>query len=406
VNGHYVGHLSTDDPLYDYLGKILHDQMSFDNRMAKFRVFRLNGTNEVYGYQEKYSRIRIICKFYGTRFMSDPGLAALVAQQEFDNLHKLRSYNLVGSPHHVIRPLGVSPDINCVLVVEHYAGEELAKAIERATYHGDGAYLFWRLKALAYFLSTQHNRTANSDNVDFGVDCDYFDTIITSLLEGGRIRNSAAEEFYDLRDLWRDRQRMWQDRQVWLHGDATPGNFLFGDGLRVGAIDLERMRRGGRAFDLGRIAGELQHAFMIATAHKSWAEPFISYFFREYSSHLEDSTTAFNSITARTPFYMGLNLLRIARNDYITEDYGQRLVRQAKRLLAYRNDVLEPGSLRSPAANTEVRRIAECAPIAGIQGTLAPGWHQASVQTFCTTSRRPASGPHAPSARRLAFDSR
>jgi hypothetical protein len=30
---------------------------------------------------------------------------------------------------------------------------------------------------------------------------------------------------------------------------------------------------------------------------------------------------------------MALNLLRVARNDYIDEDYGRRLVSQAKRLL-------------------------------------------------------------------------
>lgn len=99
------------------------------------------------------------------------------------------------------------------------------------------------------------------------------------------------------------------------------------------------MRRGDRAFDVGRVAGELQHAFMVATARKSRAEPFIGYFFREYCTHLTDSRAAFNSITARTPFYMGLNLLRIARNDYINDTYGRRLVRQAKRLLAYGSEV-------------------------------------------------------------------
>jgi len=30
---------------------------------------------------------------------------------------------------------------------------------------------------------------------------------------------------------------------------------------------------------------------------------------------------------------MGLNLLRIARNDYIARDYGGRLVKRAKKLL-------------------------------------------------------------------------
>jgi aminoglycoside phosphotransferase (APT) family kinase protein len=57
---------------------------------------------------------------------------------------------------------------------------------------------------------------------------------------------------------------MWQDRQVWQHGDATPANFLFGPGMDVAAIDLERMKRGDRMFDVGRVAGELLHAFMNA----------------------------------------------------------------------------------------------------------------------------------------------
>jgi hypothetical protein len=337
VNGEYVGNLTTDDPLYDFLMKILWDWMHLRSGVAGFRVFRLNG-HEVYGYEEKGSRVRIICKFYGPRFGADAGLAAIVAQQESDNLQILRSYNLTGSPHHVVRPLGVRPDINCVLAVEYYAGEELTQAIKRATYHQDDAYLFWRLKALAYYLSTQHNRTLNGDGIDFEIECDYYDAVVNTLLAGSRIGRSDADEFCWLRDLWRDRPRMWQDRQVWLHGDATPGNFLFGDGLQVGAIDLERMRRGDRAFDVGRVAGELQHAFMVATERKSRAEPFIGYFFHEYCNHLPDSRAALDSITARSPFYMGLNLLRIARNDYIADPYGRRLVRQAKRLLAYGSD--------------------------------------------------------------------
>jgi hypothetical protein len=39
------------------------------------------------------------------------------------------------------------------------------------------------------------------------------------------------------------------------------------------------------------------------------------------------------SVRARAPYYMALNLLRIARNDYIDRDYGGRLTNQAKRLL-------------------------------------------------------------------------
>jgi aminoglycoside phosphotransferase (APT) family kinase protein len=136
-----------------------------------------------------------------------------------------------------------------------------------------------------------------------------------------------------LRDCWRDRPQMWQDRQVWLHGDATPANFLFGHGMDVAAIDLEPMKRGDRMFDVGRVAGELQHAFMAAVGDWRRAEPFIGHFLWEYSCHFPDRERTFESITARAPYYMGLNLLRIGRNDYIDRDYGGRLVRRAKRLL-------------------------------------------------------------------------
>jgi aminoglycoside phosphotransferase (APT) family kinase protein len=130
---------------------------------------------------------------------------------------------------------------------------------------------------------------------------------------------------------------MWQDQQVWLHGDATPANFLFGGGMDVAAIDLERMKRGDRMFDVGRVAGELQHAFMRDSGDRSGgrhrADPFIGHFLWEYSGHFPDRQAMFESVQARAPYYMALNLLRIARNGYIDQDYSGRLVSQAKRLL-------------------------------------------------------------------------
>jgi thiamine kinase-like enzyme len=333
VKGEYVGYLAGSDPLHDFLGGIIRDQMDVREPQPAFRVFELSGSNDVYAYQEKSSGVRVICKFYGRSLSAHPGLAAIVAQQEYDNLNILRGYNLVGSPHHVIRPFGVCPDINSGLAVEYFPGQELGHAIARAAYEGDDRYLFSHLKALACFLSTLHERTALQDSVDFDAECDYFDTVVRTLLKLGRIEKWDVEELSWLRDRWQERPRMWQDQQVWLHGDVTPGNFIFDGGLRVGAIDLERMRRGDRAFDVGRLLGELQHAFMTATERKSRAEPFISYFFHEYSSHFPDRQATFDSITARTPFYMGLNHLRVARNDYIPDAYGERLIRQAKRLL-------------------------------------------------------------------------
>jgi hypothetical protein len=333
VNGRYVGYVPGHDPLHGFLSRIVRDRMGVRERQPAFRVFRFSGSNEVYGYEEKFSRARMICKFYGPRYGWDRDRAAWTAYQEYRSYQTLRGYDLVGSPHHVIRPLGFSRDINCVLALEYYEGEEFSQAIRRSTEHRDDAHLFWRLKALAYFLATQHQRTANGAGVNFDADSAYLDVVVGRLRDGDGIGQWDVDELSFLRDCWRERPQMWQDQEVWLHGDATPANFLFGQGMDVAAIDLERMKRGDRMFDLGRVAGELQHSFMSATGDKYRAEPFIGHFLWEYSCHFPDRHDTFGSITRRAPYYMALNLLRIASNDYIGPDYRGRLVSQAKTLL-------------------------------------------------------------------------
>ncbi len=331
--GKYVGYVAGQDRLHGFLSSILWDQMGVRQSGPAFRAFRLNGSNEVYAYEEKFSGSKIICKFYGPKFGWDKDKAAWAAHQEYDSLQRLRGYDLVGSPHHVIRPLGCDSDINSVLALEYYAGEQFSSAIRRATQRRDDAHLFWRLKSLAYFLATQHIRTANGYMVDFDHDANYYARLVRKLQRRRRIGQWDVDELLWLGDCWRDKPKMWQDQQVWLHGDATPANFLFGDGLNVGAIDLERMKRGDRMFDLGRVAGELQHAFMQATGDHHRSEPFIGHFLWEYACHFPDRQGAFRSISGRAPYYMGLNLLRIARNDYIGDQYGATLIAQAKTLL-------------------------------------------------------------------------
>jgi hypothetical protein len=62
-------------------------------------------------------------------------------------------------------------------------------------------------------------------------------------------------------------------------------------------------------------------------------EGFIGHFLWEYACHFPDRHQAFTSITGRLPYYMALNLLRIAANDYLGPDYRHQLVSQAKHLL-------------------------------------------------------------------------
>jgi len=99
------------------------------------------------------------------------------------------------------------------------------------------------------------------------------------------------------------------------------------------SFDLERVQWADRVYDAGRIAAELQHFFLLETGNKYLAEPFIGHFLWEYSCHFPDHEQTFRSITGRAPFYMGITLLRIARNSWLTGDYKRKLVQEAKECL-------------------------------------------------------------------------
>jgi aminoglycoside phosphotransferase (APT) family kinase protein len=329
----YLGHLPYNDPLHGYLQYDIQPQVNGNSDRAKYRVFQMNASNDVYMYEDKYSGSRFVGKFFLSERKSDAERAAHRMAKEFHNLCLIRDYGLTGWPHYVARPLGCNQWLNALLVVEYCEGELLSNVIEAAIHNGDRGRLFSKLTALAYFLATLHNRTAIDAPVDFTEDCNYMELLIRRLLEINAIYWDEACELYWLRDRWRDKSIMWEDRQVLVHGDATPENFMFGDGLSVISFDLERLRRADRVFDTGRIAGELKHFFLRATGNKYAAEPFIGHFLWEYACHFPDRDRAFNSIAGRAPFYMGTTLLRISRNGWINPEYRRRLINEAKNCL-------------------------------------------------------------------------
>ena len=309
--------------------------MGVRNRLADFRVFSMKHS-KVYLYEERHSRAQVVGKFFvngGTKGGKDTDEAARRMWQEFDNLQVLRSYGLAGYPHHIVRPLGTNAWLNSILVEEYAQGVPLSAFVSDAIHKRQSQPLFEKLTALAWFLATLHNRTANGQGVDFHQDCAYLDRLVRKLQSQHVLGVWDADELYWLRDRWREKPRMWEDNQVLVHGDATPSNLLFGRGLSVIAIDLERMKRADRAFDLGRIAGELQHYFLQDSGNKEAADPFIGHFLWEYSCHFPDRDRAFRSITSRLPFQMALTLLRIARNSWVSAPQRARLVEEAKVIL-------------------------------------------------------------------------
>ena len=328
----YLGRLSEHDPLHRYLQHDIQPQISASGS-STYRVFRLHGSNDVYLYEDRHTGSKVIGKFFLSSRKKDAVKAVSRLTREFDNLCMMRDYGLMGYPHHVVRPLGRNYTMNALLVTEYCEGELLSHVIGEVIQGGDCGKLYHRLTALAYFLSAFHNRTAIGVGVEFHQDCAYMDRLINRLYEIGAFGGDEACELYWLRDQWRNQPRMWADQKVLVHGDATPENFMFSGGLQVLAFDLERTKRADRVFDTGRIVGELKHFFMRATGKTDAAEPFIGHFLWEYAGHFPNRDRAFQSITGRTPFYIGITLLRIARNSWIEPEYRRRLINEAKECL-------------------------------------------------------------------------
>lgn len=333
MSKNYLGRLSEDDPLHGYLQHDIQPQITGSSGNSNYRVFGLNGSNDVYMYEDRTTGTKLIGKFFRTSKKRDAAKADMRLTREFDNLCMMRNYGLSGYQHHVVRPLGRHYSMNALLVTECCEGQLLSEVILEAIRSGDHDRLYQKLTALAYFLATFHNRTASGEGVEFHEDCDYMDRLLAKLRDIWAIGGDEMREFYWLRDQWRSQPKMWQDQKVLVHGDATPENFMFGKGLEVTAFDLERTKRADRVFDTGRIAGELKHFFMRATGNRDAADPFIGHFLWEYACHFPNRDSAFHSITGRAPFYMGITLLRIARNNWIDPHYRHRLINEARECL-------------------------------------------------------------------------
>jgi len=326
----YIGHLPGDDPLDGYLRFDILPQLGVHETPAGFRVFQFIFSRDVYLYEELAGAARVVGKFFPPGRRMPSGVIRPPTETEFHNLIYLHGLGLNQPPFRVARPLGYNPWLSHALIVEHLNGEPLDDIINQAIGQNRRNRLFRKLSALAEFLAILHNRTAGDWTVDFRQPYDYAGRLIESLVTKRGMDRGEADDLYRLRDGWIHRGFMWEDPRVIVHGDATPSNFEFGPGREVMVFDLERMTWADRAFDLGRLIGELKHFFLRGTGDPWAAEPFIGHFLWEYCGHFPDRQEAFRSITRRIPFYLSITLLRIARNAWVDWGYRRRLLQVAK----------------------------------------------------------------------------
>jgi hypothetical protein len=333
MKGRYLSHLSSNDPLYDYIQGHIAPQLGVHSAGADYRVYKFDYSQAVYLYEAVDGKVCIVAKFHANHRQGSSLPFQKTGEKEYRDLLYIRSLGFTAAPHYVVRPLGYNPAINNVLLTEYLEGEPLFAVINDAISQGNRNRLYRKLAALAHFLATLHNRTAAEWRVNHTETHDYAGKLIHSLVTKWGMGPADSGELYFLRDQWRAKSCMWEDRAVLVHGDATPSNFLFGHGRHTMAIDFERMKWADRVFDLGRLCGELKHFFFRTTGDAQAGEPFIGHFLWEYCRHFPDNMDAFRSITRRIPFHMGITLLRIARNSWIDWEYRWRLIREAKVIL-------------------------------------------------------------------------
>lgn len=325
----HLGHLDHADPFYGYLKEHILPQYSVNIHNPHFSVHVLRGSNQVFLYKEEQTGVTVIGKFFYGLFERAWDIAARYLTKEWEALETFRALGFSKPPFYVPKPLGRSYDINCALVEEYCPGTTFSDVL-KAGAHGKQGKLFRRLSILAAFLAKLHNTTARyHEKVNFDCERHYAVTLVMNLQKKHLVHHHDAESFYASIEQWSHKEIMWQDSSVLVHGDATPANFLFRNHTEIVAIDLEKSHYSDRLFDVGRIAGEIKHAFLLERDDPFFSEPFIGHFLWEYCTHFPNCPETFASITRRLPFYIGITMLRIARNSWVSSEHRKKLFDQA-----------------------------------------------------------------------------
>src|SRR5450759_392236 len=144
MNRIYLGRLSEHDPLHGYLQHDIQSQISGASGSSGYRVFRLNGSNDVYRYEDRNTGTKLIGKFFLSSRKRDAVKAGSRMTREFDNLCMMRGYRLAGCHHHVVRPLGRNYSMNALLVTEYGEGQLLSEVIMEVIHGGDHGKLYYK----------------------------------------------------------------------------------------------------------------------------------------------------------------------------------------------------------------------------------------------------------------------
>jgi aminoglycoside phosphotransferase len=322
--------LPTSDPLAQALRQLAENEEISEGLEKEVYVESLPSSRQVLRFTLPEGNA-VVGKFFSAYPPQSSADLSLI--QEYNNYRRLPDLGLSQGQGLVPRLLGRWPQGSLGLLLEAVPGPDLDNLIRQACLHGDPAPLKRGLEKLAHLLAIFHTRPVQAFTVEPAPALAYLDKVMGQLQAAGLLTREDWQTMTSERALWETRFRYFADRQVLVHGDATPTNFLFPDGRAV-ALDLEKLRAGDRLWDLSWVAGELKNAWGWRLQNWGGAEAAIGHFFRTYLAAVDFAPALTDRLYNLNPFYMALAELRIARNLYLTIDYRRELVAEARRCLA------------------------------------------------------------------------
>jgi aminoglycoside phosphotransferase len=327
-----MSRLAAADPLARALRRLSAAGLASRSAAGEVYVEPLPSSRQVLRFTFPEAGRAVVGKFfsaYPPQVSADVSLA-----REYDHYRRLPALGLANGRRLLPRLLGRCPDRSLGLLLEAVPGPDLDHLLLRACVHQEPAPLYLGLEKLANLLAFFHSRPVPIRPVSPDPAMAYLDKVTAQLEAVGLLSREDGSTLAQERRGWQARCLDFADRQVLIHGDATPTNFLFPDGRAV-ALDLERLRVGDRLWDLSWVAGELKHAWGWRTGHPDGSEGAIRHFFRAYLAAQPPGPDLPRRLYGLNPFYMALAELRIARNPYLAWDYRRELVAEARRCLAH-----------------------------------------------------------------------
>lgn len=319
------------EPLASVLGELLPTENA-GSPSEEIILEPLPSSRQVYRLVCTQSRARAVGKFFLAYPPRSPGDRSLV--REYDNYLWAADLGLSTGARLIPRLLGCRAQVRLGLLLEDIPGPHLDQLMIQACANGGSDLLYRGLENLGELLAIFHTRPIPEGPVSPDPALHYLDKLRGQLGGLGLLTPEDEGALEKERVAWEVRLGRFPDRQVLIHGDATPTNFLFPEG-RVVALDLERLRIGDRLWDLSWVAGELKHAWGWRTGEMGRAEPYIRHLFSSYLNAVQAPPDLAQRLVLLNPFYMALAELRIARNDYLPWDWRRALIGEARRCLHF-----------------------------------------------------------------------